>query len=208
MERKKQEKNNLKIWGFQSKKILIFILISLFIFCNNPFKTRDAEEPETSAITFIQPTSPDIVIANLITSLRERNTTNYIKCFQMGDFSGFNFIPEPSAKENYISALNEWDVNKEKTYVTNLFFSLPEDSLSNLYLEGIEEYIFSDSASFIKNYTLQLHHTDASIPKDFSGRLEFGFTRLESGLWLISKWIDYRTTNQPVWSELKANFIY
>lgn len=192
----------------QIRNFVFFILLSLFFFCGNPFNTRDAEQPETSTLTFIQPTSPDIVIANFISSLRERNSTNYIKCFQLGGLSGFNFIPESSSRENYISALDNWDINKEKTYITNLFFSLPEDSLSNLHLEGIEEYIYADSAFFVKNYTLQLHHIDAAIPKDFSGRLDFGFTRLESGLWIISKWTDYRTTNEPVWSELKANFIY
>ena len=189
-------------------KEIILLSFFIFLFCDNPFKTRDPEEPDGSSITFIQPTSPDIVIANMITSLRERNSINYIKCFNLDNSASFNFNPDPSAKENYLLALSDWDLNKETTYITNLFFSMPDDSLANLNLEGIEEYIFADSALYIKNYTLQMHHTAPEVPQDFYGRLDFGFKRLQSGLWIISSWADHRTENNPVWSELKANFVF
>ncbi|MFC1725717.1 hypothetical protein ACFL4T_08825 [candidate division KSB1 bacterium] len=210
MIRKRKIRFKLTIQRQHNNPFMGFIMLSLFLilYCNNPFKTRDAEEPDGSSVTFIQPTSPEIVIANMITSLRERNATNYMKCFNLDNSISFNFIPDPSAKENYLSALSDWDLNKESAYITSLFFSMPEDSLANLNLEGVEEYVFADSAMFIKIYTLQMHHTAAEAPRDFSGRLDFGFKRLQSGLWVISSWADYRTEDKPVWSELKASFVF
>jgi len=205
MKKRKKTKNN-NTSGRQSFYLIIILLP--FIFCDNPFKTREAEEPQGTSITFFQPTSPDIVFSNLITAIRKRNSTNYIKCFNLNENISFNFIPETSALENYRAALDFWNINKERTYITNLFFALPEDSLSNLYLERVQEYILADTAIFVKNYTLQVHHTESSLPQEFKGRLEFNFSRLESGLWVISRWVDYRTEESPVWSELKANFIF
>ena len=86
---------------------------------------------------------------------------------------------------------------------------LPDDSIHVLSLNIVSENSFPDSAIFVYNYTLELHHTltEQGYPRDAEGRTEFTLIyNTQTGYWYISRWIDTRIADIETWSHFKAAF--
>ncbi len=189
---------------------IFFFLISLtFFFCDNPFTTREAEEPEQTETSWTQPLSAETVLFNFKNSLLEKNVENYVRCMKIDETSssGFIFRPEAGTALNYPEVFNEWNIESERRYINQLFSIVPEDSVIQLELVDINEDIFlSDSAWVVRNYTFAARHTIPGYPTMTKGRIELGLSKTDRGLWHISFWEDRRTEDTPVWSVFKAIF--
>ncbi len=195
-------------WGHYSVVFCGFLISLFFLTCQNPFSTRDPEEPENSQSTWFQPVSPEIVLDNLAAAIREKNVDNYMRCFGSTEMlrSGFWFVPEISVANNYQSVFINWNSENERNYVNNLFGQMPVDSVSSLILTDNSEFQYGDSIRTSKDYDLFIAHSNPSVPRQLNGRLDLTVRKGPDALWYISFWADYKIDDRPVWSILKAEF--
>jgi len=195
--------------GIRYKSILLFfVFLAGFITCRNPFATREPEEPENSQTSWYQPVSPETVLENFSAAVREKNVENYIRCFGSTESvrSRFRFIPESSVSNNYQGLFAVWDITHERNYINHLFGQLPADSVSSLIFTDVTEFQYGDSVSTMKEYDLYVAHTNPSIERHVTGRMELTLLKGTDALWYISYWADYKIGDTPVWSILKAEF--
>lgn len=186
-------------------KILIFIFI-LYSGCGL-FETRTVEPPTEVRSTFNQPTSPDIVLANLNFAITEKNLDNYMRCLVDSNFSTkrFKFIPDAVSQTAYPVFLN-WNLSSERIYFSNLISSTEENSSTNLFLSNINFNTGIDSAVIDSDYILVFNHNRQNIAKVTKGRLRFVMSPDIRSLWSIHSWSDFiNDNNDTTWSVLKAN---
>lgn len=186
-------------------KILFFIFI-LYSGCGL-FETRTVEPPTEVRSTFNQPTSPDIVLANLNFAITEKNLDNYMRCLVDSNFSTkrFKFIPDAVSQTAYPVFLN-WNLSSERIYFSNLISSTEENSSTNLFLSNINFNTGIDSAVIDSDYILVFNHNRQNIAKVTKGRLRFVMSPDIRSLWSIHSWSDFiNDNNDTTWSVLKAN---
>jgi len=186
------------------QRIIIFTYI-LFITCQNPFKTREAEEPSQQRTNREIPSDPETVLRNLQSAIVDMNVDNYMLCLLSAE-KGFQFIPDPFVKENYPTLFELWTDQSERSYFSQLATYLPGDSLSRLILEVVSTEVFQDSALLRRKYELFLDHTySGNVPKAANGQADFWLVQ-DEGYWYIKRWIDIGTSDTPCWSTIKAGF--
>lgn len=186
-------------------KILILIFI-LYSGCGL-FETRSVEPPTEVRSTFTQPTSPDIVLANLNFAVTEKNLDNYMRCLVDSNFSTkrFKFIPDAVSQTAYPVFLN-WNLSSERIYFSNLISSTEENSSTNLFLSNINFNTGIDSAVIDSDYILVFNHNRQNIAQVTKGRLRFVMSPDVRSLWSIHSWSDFINDNDDTtWSVLKAN---
>lgn len=186
-------------------KILILIFI-LYSGCGL-FETRSVEPPTENRSTFTQPTSPDIVLANLNFAVTEKNLDNYMRCLVDSNFSTkrFKFIPDAVSQTAYPVFLN-WNLSSERIYFSNLISSTEENSSTNLFLSNINFNTGIDSAVIDSDYILVFNHNRQNIAQVTKGRLRFVMSPDVRSLWSIHSWSDFINDNDDTtWSVLKAN---
>jgi len=186
-------------------KILILIFI-LYSGCGL-FDTRSVEPPTEVRSTFTQPTSPDIVLANLNFAVTEKNLDNYMRCLVDSNFSTkrFKFIPDAVSQTAYPVFLN-WNLSSERIYFSNLISSTEENSSTNLFLSNINFNTGIDSAVIDSDYILVFNHNRQNIAQVTKGRLRFVMSPDVRSLWSIHSWSDFINDNgDTTWSVLKAN---
>jgi hypothetical protein len=169
------------------------------------FETRDPEPPETVRATYILPTSADIVIENLKSSIAQKNSENYNKSISAADFQ---FIPDSKSQQVYKLIFSGWDQVAEKKYLDNLILVTNTTSNSVLFLDNRQlTQITSDSAVYQATYIIVFQHNQANIPKSARGNITLNIATDNDDLFYIRKWEDFRQNDTDfTWSELKANF--
>ncbi len=173
------------------------------------FEVRNVQTPNQPRSTFIQPTSPDLVISNLNFAIAEKNVENYMKCFVDSAFSPrrFAFFPDAVSFNSY-PVFRTWNLSSERLYYTNLVNLTNENSSSNLFLSEIMITSGIDSAVVDSDYILVYDHNRTSIAKTSRGKLRFIMSPDDRSLWSIHAWYDFiEQTGDTTWSNLKANFI-
>jgi len=183
--------------------IVIFFLI-LLGGCDL-FQTRDAQQPNQSRSNYQVATSSDIVIQNLINSMKENNLQNYLACFSDTSFSGkpFLFIPSSGAASLYPSFASPWDKKNESYYFTTLI-GRPIGDTIRLVITNPNSSQVGDSLIYSASYTLSVPFIDASIPSLYEGDLKFSMILDSRLVWSIYLWQDIKSTQYPSWSELKG----
>ena len=187
-------------------KILFFSFL-IFTGCGL-FETRTVEPPSEPRSTYIQPTSPDIVLTNLNFSIAEKNLDNYLRCLVDPNFSNriFRYYPDAVSQSNYPVFLT-WDLNNERNYYSNLISFTNENASSNLFLSNTIINTGIDSTIVDSDYILVFEHNKQNVPKVFNGKLRFIMGIDARSLWSIHTWYDYiNDNNDTTWSVLKANF--
>ena len=172
------------------------------------FDLRDAESPVESRSNFIPPTSPDIVISNLVSAISERNITNYLQCFVDSNFSEkrFSYVADANSASQY-PILRFWTLTNERYYFTNVISSTPNSGTSALFLSDMVINNTSDTAIVDSDYLLRFDHTKQNVSKTLKGQFRLIMAADSRNLWSIYKWIDFRKTpSDTTWSTLKANF--
>ena len=179
--------------------------------CTNPFATRNPEPPQGNQSNWIQPSSPEYVLVNLRSALKEKNITNYMRCLAdtSNSFKTFHYEPEPSvANNNPASLFANWDKTAEFNFLNQWLAFVPQDSSLELSLTTLKENTFQDSVVLLQEYQLDTYYqcNDDSCFYHMQGQAEFYFLRTSEDLWYIYKWRDMATGSNPTWSHLRAKF--
>ena len=187
------------------------MLSIIFLQSCNWFSTREPEEPDTGRSTFIPPTSPDIVIANLKNAFLEKNLENYTASLGGSmDAEEFEFIPSAQANAIYEAIFSSWDLNSERQAFVSMVSSMESETYPSIVLSNSEiEVLVPHSAVYISDYVIQADHSVSSIPDKFAGTLQFTLRPADNGNWYINRWIDTKAGSDEAedsWSVLKANF--
>ncbi|MDQ1265740.1 MAG: hypothetical protein QG635_891 [Bacteroidota bacterium] len=187
--------------------ILIFSMAILTSGCGL-FETRDPEPPETARSNFVPPTSPDLVIQNLESSISEKNPDNYKACLSSGgDNPDYMFVPTAEAKALYGSIFSSWTIESERSSFQSIISKIGESSPAlNLY-NLKQDVLIHDSAVYIADYILDVNFNIFDNQSRFTGKLQFTITKEQSGLWSITNWVDSSVPNDTIkysWSILKA----
>lgn len=201
---------NLKDLSFLQKKYnsCLFLLLALYTGCGL-FETRSVEPPTEPRSTFTQPTSPDIVLANLSFAIAEKNNDNYIRCLVDTNFSSrrFRYFPDAVSQSTYPVFIG-WNITNERNYYNNLISFTNESASSNLFLSNTSINSGLDSAIIDSEYLLVYDHNKQNVAKVTKGTLRFIMGTDVRGLWSIHSWFDFlNTANDTTWSVLKANFV-
>ena len=99
--------------------IFFFLLVAS---CTNPFATRDAEQPDQSALSVVYHPAidPDTTLVNFKLAIENLNVNEYMRTFnnpEPGSIHQFKFDPEPSLANNFESP---WSISDERDYFNNL----------------------------------------------------------------------------------------
>lgn len=190
------------------KKIqLIFslILLPFFFSCENPFATREVEEPIRSRSNQEIPSDPESVIRNLQVAFSSRDVSNYMNCLTQKP-NLYQFVPDELVKGNNPGLFENWNIESEQVYMNQITNFVPADSISQVTFEVISNEVFADSALLRRNYSMILNHTfQGNVPRKAEGQAYFWLFK-EEGYWYIREWLDFGTNNQSSWSSIKAGF--
>ncbi len=187
---------------------ILFIIFLLIQGCGL-FETRTVEPPTETRSTFEQPTTPNLVVTNLIYAIAEKNLDNYQRCLVDSNFSPrrFRYYPDAVSQSSY-PVFVTWNENSERTYFSNLLSFTNPAASSNLFPDNITYNTFIDSAIVDFDYILIFNHSRQSVPIQTQGKLRFIIGTDSRGLWSIHSWYDFiDVNNDTTWSVLKANFI-
>ncbi len=174
------------------------------------FDTRDAEAPKNVSSSFVPPTSPELVLANLQNSISERNENDYIRCLvdTVSTARVFEFVPTAAAAARYASVFRSWSLASEKAWFTALTASTPPSAASSLLLSGGFTLRAADSAVYQGDYQITFAHGIGGIPETARGNLQFVMAADRASFWSIVRWIDSPAGNDASWSEFKGRFAY
>ncbi len=183
---------------------IIFFL--LFMGGCDLFQTRDAQAPDQPRSNNQIAVTPDLLIQNLINSLKDVNLQDYLACFSDTSFSGksYLFYPSSGAASLYPSFSSPWDKKNESAYFTNLISRIPSGLQVTLVISNSNSSQQGDSIIYSASYTLNVPFTDSSIPSLYAGDLKFSMVRDSRLVWSIYLWQDIKSTQFPSWSELKG----
>ncbi len=189
----------------------MILLLTLFSLWVGGCATRTPADPTGSRGTFQPPTSPGIVLENLIAAVNEKNTENYMLCLSDATArSRYPFLFEPSAeaRARYQSLFEEWTTQKERQSFLSMISRLSVDQRPQLFLLNANiNFSSPDSTVYTSDYELTVDHGIASIPQTLTGTMVLVVTPEASGQWSISRWSDAKRasdTAESTWSLLKA----
>jgi hypothetical protein len=183
------------------------MLFSLLSGCGL-FETRNPEPPSNVGATFVPPTSPDIVLSNLILAIRERNTGNYLRCLPdtLSTDVQFRFIPTAAASGRYVSTFTSWSLASEQSYFNALTVFTDPQTTSSLELMGKFSVVAADSAIYDGSYLLTFLHSVPGVAQSVRGTLQFTLRPDRTFFWRIIRWVDNPDGDLPSWSEWKGRF--
>ncbi len=178
--------------------VLVFLLTSGCAL----FDTRDPEQPIAEGGTYLQPDTPEQVIANVAAAISEMNTLNYRRSFS----DNFEFQPTSTAEASF-PIWSGWSVTSEEQYFSALSAAARFGVNHRLQLSDESPTPVSDRVSIVdSNYELTVNHNRPEIPTSFEGQLRWEIEQGTDGLWRLVRWTDRETGSNPSWSELKAEF--
>jgi len=170
------------------------------------FQTRDAQKPNQPRSNYQLAVTPDLLIQNLVNSLKDVDLQNYLACFSDTSFSGKSYIFYPSigAASLYPSFASPWDKKNESAYFTNLISRIPAGVQVTLVITNSISSPQGDSIIYTASYSLSVPFIDSSIPSLYQGGLKFSMIRDSRLVWSIYLWEDNKSPDFPSWSELKG----
>lgn len=172
------------------------------------FETRDPEKPTQGGSTFLQPTTPDIVLTNLKNAISELSSENYLRCLvdTLTASRTFVFIPTASSTAQYPTVFQHWSLQSERSYFEKLKSVMQPGAVASLQLSGAFQFIASDSALYNANYQLTTRHAISGIPESMAGNVQFVLITDRNRAWSIVQWIDTGIGANAAWSDLKGRF--
>ena len=102
-------------------KFISLILLGLIAGCDL-FGVRDAQPPDQPRADYQQAVTPEILISNLINSIKDKSTENYMASFDSPSFTNreFKFSASSSASSQFPSLSDNWGVSNEEQYFNKL----------------------------------------------------------------------------------------
>lgn len=194
-------------------KIYILFSISILLFGCDLFSTRTPEPPDTGRSGFLPPTTATNVLTNLVNSIKNKNSENFLACLSDSTTGhlAFSFIPSTEALAKFPGKFSAWSKLSEQRSFISILTSIKEDQTPSLTFEKNTddfEILTSDSAIFYSNYHLLIPHSKESVPTVFDGTVQLTIN-LSNQRWSITRWVDISSFEDSLkysWSILKANF--
>ncbi|GAB4294941.1 MAG: hypothetical protein Kow0098_16860 [Ignavibacteriaceae bacterium] len=188
-------------------KFIIFILIISSIAGCDLFETREAEQPDAPRDDFQPAVTTDLLIQNLVNSLRDKNVTNYLACFSDSSFSNrsFRFSASSEALSQFPELAQNWSLENEEQYFLNMANKIKDDLPITLSLSNVVSSTQGDSVIYSAMYILNVPHSE-SFPVIYQGDLQFTMIRDSRTVYVISYWQDNKPDEGSSWSELKGHF--
>lgn len=187
-----------------------FFLIGLIILSGcDIFDTRVAEQPSQPRSNFINAVKPEDVLTNMVNSLQDLNSKNYLACFTDTSFSNrqFSFAASSTALSQFPQMAEGWGKNEEAQYFLNMINRISDEKQITLNLSNpLFGSPQGDSLIFTASYSLSVPHNEKNIPTVFEGDLSFNMLRDSRKIWSIYFWRDTKSNELPTWSELKGRF--
>ncbi|MFH0735395.1 MAG: hypothetical protein V1773_12645 [bacterium] len=188
------------------KNILLSVLLAVTILGCDILTTREPEKPELARTTLFPATTPQILFNNLVESLSQKVTENYLSCIADSSLSStiYKFFPASGAVNKY-SVLSEWVKDSERRYFNNLKTAVIENQPITLTLLNENSNMQGDSAIYQFDYiiTLRLTGTNQEI---FKGNAQFKIRIDRNNTWVIAEWTDISIQGYSSWSELKGRY--
>ncbi len=187
-------------------KLLPFILFAVLISGCDIFTTRSAETPNQPRSNYQQAVTPDILIANFISSLQDKSVENYLSCLSDTSYAQkvFIFSPSSSALSQFPALAEGWGKKNEEQYFNNLKVKVSQNLPITLTLSNTLESPQGDSLVYTATYFLNVPTTDPNFPPNYQGTLRFNMIRDSRSIWSIYYWQDTKNSDLPSWSELKG----
>ena len=181
----------------------VLLLLLLFAGCDF-FSPREPEIPVEEGGTFIQPDTPDQVIANIQAAIAELNTQNYRRSFA----ENYVFTPTATAEAHDPSIWVGWTRTEEERYFSTLTAAAQLSSGNELRLNDRTLSVLSeDRFVFDATYVLHVNHRKVDLTNTLQGRLVWILQQGDDGLWRLFEWTDQELAANSSWSDLKAAFI-
>lgn len=189
------------------KYVFSYIIVAIVFSGCDLIQTRNAEPPDQPRSNYQQAVTPQVLISNLVNSLKEKDVQNYINNFVDSSFSEvkFQFSPSSGAVSQYPFLSSDWSIKDEEQYFNNLITKVTEGSPVTLSLNNEQYSPQGDSLIYTATYSINVPN-DQSEPKDYQGDLRFTMIRDNRSVWVIYFWQDTRSTDLPSWSDLKGRF--
>jgi hypothetical protein len=208
---KKIEFNNNSL--IKNFKLVIFFAAPLFFIIQgcDLFSTRNAEMPTQPRSDFEPAATVDILIQNLINSLKDKDVGNYLTCLSDTSFTDkkFYFSPSSEASSTYPTLSENWNRRNEEQYFTNMTIKSSSSSQIVLNLTESSRNNFGDSTFYTAAYSLTVPfvNTNSEItPEIYQGTLTFKMVRDSRSVWSIYFWQDNKnSTANKTWSDLKGS---
>ncbi|HED06831.1 MAG TPA: hypothetical protein ENI57_01800 [Ignavibacteria bacterium] len=185
--------------------VFVILLLSILSGCDI-FTTRVAEPPNKSRSNYQTPVTPDLLIQNLVNSLKDKNLENYLLSFSDPNFTNkiFTFSASSSAISQFPALANNWGVRNEQQYFNNLISKVQKDQPITLNLSNTSSSPQGDSLFYTASYFISIPSISADIKSNYQGELRFSMIRDSRAIWTIYFWQDTKSSNLPSWSELKG----
>jgi hypothetical protein len=189
-------------------KRIYFILFAILISGCELFTTRSAESPSQARSDFQQAVTPDILITNFVSSLKDLNVQNYLACLSDSSYShkSFVFSPSSSALSQYPALSDNWGKKNEEVCFNNIKAKITVNLSMTLTLSNVSESPQGDSLVYSATYFLNVPTNDPAFPQNYEGTLIFDMIRDSRSIWSIYYWQDTKNNSSdlPSWSELKG----
>ena len=177
----------------------------MLLFSCDLLTTREPESPDTRRTSYLPATTPDILFLNLKNSFKEKVLENYIASFVDASFTPLPFIYIPSSESvASFPTLATWDLSAEQQYFNNLIVNTKKDVPIILDLQKEVKNTMGDSAVYQYEYILSLTPVNENIQNSYRGNLIFHINLDSRNQWVISKWEDFKSSDNPTWSTLKG----
>lgn len=183
--------------------LLLLILLFTATACDL-FSTRSPEPPIVEGGTFLQPDTPDQVIANIQAAIGELNTQNYRRSFA----PDLEFEATGTAQARDPAVWTGWSRAEEERYFRTLAAAARLTNGNELRLnDRTLSVVREDRFVLDATYVLTVFHRRPHLSETAQGRLVWVISQAEDGLWYVSEWTDQELSGAVSWSDLKAEFV-
>ncbi|HRW78714.1 MAG TPA: hypothetical protein P5207_08610 [Candidatus Sabulitectum sp.] len=184
-------------------KALVPTMFLLFLSCSL-FDPRTPADPSQGGVVWQTPTSPDIVVENMVSALNGASVL-YLDCLD----DSFLFYADTSDIDDYPTLnFSDWTKSVENLTVGQIYSSVPSDTTIQaeflLVAGNPDPPAPEDSVTIYRQYTIILpgaQHSPAF------GIAELHMVEDEDGLWSVGEWYDNRfdqSTPYKTWAVAKA----
>lgn len=180
--------------------------LPFFLASCDMFSTRNPEPPVAPRTDYIVATTPEILISNLKSSMKDKEEVNYLNCFADTTYSqkSFRFSYSAGSLSRY-PFLSAWDINSERQYFRNLINAMGKEGVINLNMTNEDIRYYGDSATYYANYSLSVPFSQGSNPDYYQGIVRFTLLKDKRLQWVIYYWQDIKEEAFPSWSDLKGS---
>ena len=184
---------------------LLLCLVFISLTGQGCFKIRQVEPPSSSSSDWISPTDYQILLSNLQTAISQRNTQNYLRCFNQDSLF---FSPAAELLNDNETIWQNWSIQDEQAYLENLIADLASPSGNSLSMTETDiQDVSSDSLKYVGDYSLHINHNDTSLTRLFKGQIQLVIKLNSFNEWEIHRWTDIELYPDSSWSQLKLRYI-